>query len=190
MRFIPAVSPVQIQSPLPHRRDAKASLRYTLEKGIRPVGQVVKTRPFHGCNMGSSPVRVTTSAIRLGCRIYGGLAQLVRAPASHAGGHWFESSSLHQKVPDFIRNQELFLFMSSNSDAAFWRFSLDPNRDPKAERSGKHRRGADGIIRPSPAVFCGLHGLADDAADGLQDLLMGVPEGIRVEHGAGLGRHE
>jgi len=26
--------------------------------------------------------------------------------------------------------------------------------------------------------------------DGLQDLLMGVPEGIRVEHGAGLGRHE
>jgi len=27
-------------------------------------------------------------------------------------------------------------------------------------------------------------------ADGLQDLLMGVPEGIRVEHGAGLGRHK
>ena len=26
----------------------------------------------------------------------GGLAQQVRAPASHAGGHWFESSSLHQ----------------------------------------------------------------------------------------------
>lgn len=135
------------------------------------------------------------------------------------------------------------------SDAAFWRFSLDPNRAPKAERSGKHRRGADGIIRPSPAVFCGLHGLADDAADGvggvtlhplrgvgvgaesearvvvsqrtrqrldihtvlegqrgegvsevvkpdvfradgLQDLLMGVPEGVRVEHGAGLGRYE
>ena len=139
--------------------------------------------------------------------------------------------------------------MSSNSDAAFWRFSHDPNRDPKAERSGKHRRGADGIIRPSPAVFCGLHGLADDAADGvgggalhslrgvgvgaegkarvivsqragqrldvhavlegqrgegvsevveayvfrtdgLQDLLMGVAEGVRVEHGAGLGRYE
>ena len=28
--------------------------------------------------------------------------------SSHAGGHWFESSSLHQKVPDFARNQELF----------------------------------------------------------------------------------
>ena len=27
-------------------------------------------------------------------------------------------------------------------------------------------------------------------ADGLQDLLMGVPEGVRVEHGAGLGRHK
>ena len=26
---------------------------------IRPVGQVVKTPPFHGGNMGSSPVRVT-----------------------------------------------------------------------------------------------------------------------------------
>ena len=22
--------------------------------------------------------------------------------SSHAGGHWFESSSLHQKVPDFV----------------------------------------------------------------------------------------
>ena len=75
--------------------------------------------------------------------------------SSHAGGHWFESSSLHQKVPDFVRNQELFLFISSNSDAAFWRFSLDPNRDPKAERSGKHRRGADGIIRPSRTIFVG-----------------------------------
>ena len=28
--------------------------------------------------------------------------------SSHAGGHWFESSSLHQKVPDFVRNRELF----------------------------------------------------------------------------------
>ncbi len=58
---------------------------------IRPVGQVVKTPPFHGGNMGSNPVRVT--------RLLGGLAQQVRAPASHAGGHWFESSSLHQEKP-------------------------------------------------------------------------------------------
>ena len=26
---------------------------------VWPVGQAVKTRPFHGCNMGSIPVRVT-----------------------------------------------------------------------------------------------------------------------------------
>ena len=75
--------------------------------------------------------------------------------SSHAGGHWFESSSLHQKVLGFAGNRELFLFIFSNSDAAFWRFSLDPNRDPKAERSGKHRRGADGITRPSPTIFVG-----------------------------------
>ena len=151
MRFIPAVSPVQIQVPLPCSTGCES-----IPCLIWPVGQVVKTRPFHGCNMGSSPVRVTTSAIRKrDCRINGGLAQLVRAPASHAGGHWFESSSLHQKVPDFARNQELFLLISSNSDAAFWRSSHDPNRDPKAERSGKHRRGADGIIRPSRTIFVG-----------------------------------
>ena len=145
MRFIPAVSPVRIQSPLPSTGETRERLAgHPLSKQRRPVGQVVKTRPFHGCNMGSNPVRVTT---------VGGLAQLVRAPASHAGGHWFESSSLHQKVPDFLRNQELFLFISSNSDAAFLRFSHDPNRDPKAERSGKHQRGADGIIRPSPTIL-------------------------------------
>ena len=31
---------------------------------FRPVGQAVKTRPFHGCNMGSIPVRVTKSNFR------------------------------------------------------------------------------------------------------------------------------
>jgi len=70
--------------------------------------------------------------------------------------------------------------MLPNSDAAFWRFSLDPNRDPKAERSGKHRRGADGIIRPSPAVFCGLHGLADDAADGVGGVTLHPLRGVGV----------
>ena len=59
--------------------------------------------------------------------------------SSHAGGHWFESSSLHQKVPDFVRNQELFLFILPNSDAVFSRFLLDPNRDPKAEMTGEER---------------------------------------------------
>ena len=50
-----------------------------------------------------------------------------------------------------IRN--FFAHLARNSDAAFWRFSLDPNRDPKAERSGKHWRGADDAIRPSLAFL-------------------------------------
>ncbi len=45
--------------------------------------------------------------------------------------------------------------MFSNSDAVFLRFSLDPNRDPKVERSGKHQSGADGIIRPARTIFVG-----------------------------------
>ena len=37
------------------------------------------------------------------------IAGLLRPDASsHAGGHWFESSSLHQKEPDFLWNQVLF----------------------------------------------------------------------------------
>ena len=38
----------------PAGRWFKSDFRYL----IRPVGQAVKTRPFHGCNMGSIPVRV------------------------------------------------------------------------------------------------------------------------------------
>ena len=44
----------------------KSRCRYQIHEAPRrfmdsqwPVGQVVKTRPFHGCNMGSNPVRVT-----------------------------------------------------------------------------------------------------------------------------------
>ena len=54
------------------------------------------------------------------------------------------------------------------------------------ESTGEGRMASSVPLR----LFCGLHGLADDAADGLQDLLMGVPEGVRIEHGAGLGRHK
>ena len=45
----------------------KSDIRYHK----RPVGQAVKTRPFHGCNMGSIPVRVTKNNLNrffgLGC---------------------------------------------------------------------------------------------------------------------------
>ena len=53
IRFIPEVSPVRIQVPLPIKAQRNAAPFH------RPVGQVVKTPPFHGGNMGSSPVRVT-----------------------------------------------------------------------------------------------------------------------------------
>ena len=109
MRFIPAVSPVRIQSPLPSPARCE-SISPVPFKGtlLRPVGQVVKTRPFHGCNMGSSPVRVTN----------GGLAQLVRAPASHAGGHWFESSSLHQILGNLVFPR-IFLFHIAKRPPAY-----------------------------------------------------------------------
>ena len=48
------MSPVQIQVPLPDKGAAQKSAPF-----IRPVGQVVKTPPFHGGNMGPNPVRVT-----------------------------------------------------------------------------------------------------------------------------------
>lgn len=153
MRFIPAVSPVQIQSPLPCSLRCRAS-QGTPFQTHGPLVKWLRHGPFTAVTWVRFPYGSPCRHPE-GRRQFGGLAQLVRAPASHAGGHWFESSSLHQKVPDFVRNQELFLFMLSNSDAAFWRFSLDPNRDPKAERSGKHRRGADGIIRPSRTIFVG-----------------------------------
>ena len=71
------------------------------------------------------------------------------------------------KSSRFRRRPGTFLFMGLYNCVLHLLFLRDPNRDPKAERSGKHRRGADGIIRPSPAVFCGLHGLTDATADGI-----------------------
>ena len=48
-----------------HRRyhEYKRNLRFIIKRiprAQRPVGQAVKTPPFHGGNMGSSPVRVTS----------------------------------------------------------------------------------------------------------------------------------
>ena len=45
--------------------------------------------------------------------------------SSHAGGHWFESSSLHQKVPDFVRNQELFHIFLCKKSASKFDFCVD-----------------------------------------------------------------
>ena len=49
--------------------------------------------------------------------------------SSHAGGHWFESSSLHQKVPDFVRNQELFSIFRSKKFSIKFCFCVDQYTD-------------------------------------------------------------
>ena len=52
-----------------HRRYHANKNDFVFNINIRPVGQAVKTRPFHGCNMGSIPVRVTNE--KRGHRIKG-----------------------------------------------------------------------------------------------------------------------
>ena len=75
-----------------------------------PLGQAVKTPPFHGGNRGSIPLGVTilygsiaqlgehlpykqrvTGSIPVVSTNNGSVAQLVRVPACHAGGRGFES---------------------------------------------------------------------------------------------------
>ena len=43
--------------------------------------------------------------------LYGGLAQLVRALASHARGRWFKSISLHQQKPCSYYDYRVFIFL-------------------------------------------------------------------------------
>ena len=68
---------------------ANALYGYVLQKKAGPIGQAVKTPPFHGGNRGSSPLWVT---ILFGAAEVnqGPVVQLVRMPACHAGGRGFE----------------------------------------------------------------------------------------------------
>ena len=97
--------------------------------------------------------------------------------ASHAGGHWFESSSLHQKVPDFARNQELFSYMARKSDAAFLCFFFDPSRDPKAEMTGEERIASSVPLR---TIFLCLHRLTDDVPNGIGGITFHLRRGVGV----------
>ena len=67
--------------------------------------------------------------------------------ASHAGGHWFESSSLHQKAPDFVRNQELFLFMISKVTRHFGVFRLTQTvtQKPRGQEGAGEGRMASSV---------------------------------------------
>ena len=86
----------------------KRIIKYDEQKP-RPLGQAVKTPPFHGGNRGSIPLGVTikfgsiaqlgehlpykqrvTGSIPVVSTKYGSVAQLVRVPACHAGGRGFE----------------------------------------------------------------------------------------------------
>lgn len=111
MRFIPAVSPVQIQVPLPLPPGTYRVVRPGSQKFNGPLVKWLRHGPFTAVTWvripyGSPSHRTPVCAASYGrTREYrnGGLAQLVRAPASHAGGHWFESSSLHQNKGHDLR---------------------------------------------------------------------------------------
>ena len=117
----------------PAGRWFKSDRRYHL----RPVGQAVKTPPFHGGNMGSIPVRVTNQEQlpNGSCSLtffhslsktvgaarkevpakYGDIAQLVRAFASHARGHGFEPHCLYQwKRHSFMEDGCFCLFIAGS----------------------------------------------------------------------------
>ena len=51
--------------------------------------------------------------------------------------------------------------------------------DVHAVLEGQRGEGVSEVVKPDVL-----------RADGLQDLLMGVAEGVRIEHSAGLGRYE
>ena len=111
MRFIPAVSLVRIQLPLP----------------LRPGGQAVKTPPFHGGNTSSILVRVT---------IFGRIAQLVRALASHARGQRFESVYAHQKKREAIAS----LFFSIDTEGR------EPQVRLVSAKNARRKNPAGGLV--------------------------------------------
>ena len=69
---------------------------------------------------------------------YGGLAQLVRAPASHAGGLGFESLILHQTVRTRTR---FFTRKGSGTFFVYRRFCGRTTRNGKRAKAGYHHDG-------------------------------------------------
>ncbi len=91
--------------PLPRSQGFK-SLALRQHSFFWPVGQVVKTPPFHGGNTGSNPVRVIFSKISSERRI----SSAGRALALQARGRRFESCILHHVLfYEFSRKIHLFI---------------------------------------------------------------------------------
>ena len=78
-----------------------------------PLGQVVKTSPFHGGNMGSNPVGVTTSW---------GYSSAGRARALQARGHRFEPCCPHHIKKRATLCVVLFLCVGKQHRARIRRF--------------------------------------------------------------------
>lgn len=72
---------------------------------------------------------------------YGGLAQLVRAPASHAGGLGFESLILHHTVRT---RTQFFMKKGSGTFFVYRRFCGRTTQNGKRAKAGYHR--GDGIL--------------------------------------------
>jgi hypothetical protein len=90
----------------------RSPVRFRLEAPlIWPVGQVVKTPPFHGGNRGSSPLRVTICLLH---NITGALSSAGRASALQAEGRRFDPVSAHHMY---------FLMITANTSSAMCRCS-------------------------------------------------------------------
>ena len=139
------MSPVQIQLPLP--QDYKVSLKYLgtgcnsgrwvaccfseILYSMRPVGQAVKTRPFHGCNMGSIPVRVTKTSCSQGSRMFFFISMRFgptygnrkARPAVLRPGRFPQSSGLWERAREILRTGHSLLPQFRLGDSFFTRTS-------------------------------------------------------------------
>ena len=98
---------------------------------IRPVGQAVKTRPFHGCNMGSIPVRVTKTSCSQGSRMFFFISMRFgptygnrkARPAVLRPGRFPQSSGLWERAREILRTGHSLLPQFRLGDSFFTRTS-------------------------------------------------------------------